>query len=347
MPQISNVNIVSSAPLTPPAGILAELPLAPQAAATVLRARAAVADILERRDKRLLVIAGPCSIHDQESAVEYARRLGRLGGTVAERICLLMRVYFEKPRTTLGWKGLMYDPDMDGSYNIEKGIRTARRLLLDINGLGVPAATEMLDPVIPQYTADLIAWAAIGARTTESQTHRQLASGLSMPTGFKNTTDGSIQVAVDAILTAASPHSFLGVNPDGRTAVFSTSGNRFCHLVLRGGGAARPNYGSEFIAFARELLRKASLPVNIMVDCSHDNSGGVPERQVDVLRDILRQIKGGERDIIGVMLESNLEPGRQELKAGRPAAPGLSVTDACLGWADTEALVREAYAGLR
>ena len=346
MPQLSNVNIISSTPLTPPVGILAELPLTPQAAATVLGARAAVTDILQRRDKRLLVIAGPCSIHDPESAVEYARRLGRLAGTVAEQICLLMRVYFEKPRTTLGWKGLMYDPDMDGSYNIEKGIRTARRLLLDINGLGVPAATEMLDPVIPQYTADLIAWAAIGARTTESQTHRQLASGLSMPTGFKNTTDGSIQVAVDAIRTAASPHSFLGVNPDGRTAMFSTSGNRFCHLVLRG-GAARPNYESEFIAFARELLKKASLPVNIMVDCSHDNSGRVPERQSDVLRDILRQIKGGERDIIGVMLESNLEPGRQELKAGRPAAPGLSVTDPCLGWADTEALVREAYARLQ
>ena len=346
MPQISNVNITSSTPLTPPAGILAELPLTPQATAAVLRARAAVTAILERRDRRLLVIAGPCSIHATGSAEEYARRLGRLAEEVGERICLLMRVYFEKPRTTLGWKGLMYDPDMDGSYNIEKGIRTARRLLLDINGLGVPAATEMLDPVIPQYTADLIAWAAIGARTTESQTHRQLASGLSMPTGFKNTTDGSIQVAVDAIRTAAASHSFLGVDPDGRTAVYTTAGNRFCHLVLRGGGAARPNYGSEFIAFARELLKKAKLPVNIMVDCSHDNSGRVPERQADVLRDILRQIKGGERDIIGVMLESNLEPGKQELKTGRPAAPGLSVTDPCLGWAATEALVREAHGAL-
>lgn len=346
MPQISNVNIVSSVPLTPPAGILAELPLAPQVAATVLRARAAVTDILDRRDKRLLVIAGPCSIHESGSAVEYARRLGRLAEAVGDRICLLMRVYFEKPRTTLGWKGLMYDPDMDGSYNIEKGIRAARRMLLDINAGGVAAATEMLDPVIPQYTADLIAWAAIGARTTESQTHRQLASGLSMPTGFKNTTDGSIQVAVDAIRTAAASHSFLGVDPDGRTAVYTTSGNRFCHLVLRGGGAARPNYGSEFIAFARELLKKAKLPVNIMVDCSHDNSGRVPARQAEVLRDVLRQIKGGERDIIGVMLESNLEPGKQELKAGRPAAPGLSVTDPCLGWAETEALVREAHGAL-
>jgi 3-deoxy-7-phosphoheptulonate synthase len=254
-----------------------------------------------------------------------------------------MRVYFEKPRTTIGWKGLVYDPDLDGSYNIEKGLRLVRKILLGITEMGLPAGSEMLDPVTPQYTADLISWAAIGARTSESQPHRQLASGLSMAVGFKNATDGSIQVAVDAVKTASSKHAFLGVTSDGRTGVFSTTGNPYCHVILRGGGPGGTNYGSEHIAFTRELLKKADLPQTIMVDCSHGNSGKQPENQITVMKDVIQQVKNGESGIFGTMLESNLKTGTQDLKDRTGIDPALSITDNCLGWEETEALIREAY----
>jgi 3-deoxy-7-phosphoheptulonate synthase len=342
---ISNAHIESHAPLSTPDQVKEELPLTDKTADNVVQAREAVARIIAQEDDRHLVVVGPCSIHCEDSAKEYAERLCKLNADVADRMLLVMRVYFEKPRTTVGWKGLIYDPDLDNTYNIEKGIRLVRRILLDVNELGVPAAVEMLDPVTPQYTADLVTWAAIGARTSESQTHRQLASGLSMPVGFKNATDGSMQVAVDAVKTAASKHSFIGVTDDGRTGVFNTTGNKHCHVVLRG-GSGKPNYGSEHIAYARELLKKAGLTPSIMVDCSHDNSAKQPERQVEVMKDVVAQVTAGDRDIIGTMLESNLRTGRQDMTDRSSIEPDLSITDACLGWQETEELLRQVYADL-
>jgi 3-deoxy-7-phosphoheptulonate synthase len=339
---IDNANIENHAPLSAPEVVRGELPLSETAGETVVKAREAIADVLEHKDDRHLLVVGPCSIHCEEAAKEYAGRLAKLNEDVSDRILLAMRVYFEKPRTTIGWKGLIYDPDLDNTYNIEKGIRLARQILLDVNELGMPAAVEMLDPVTPQYTADLVAWAAIGARTSESQTHRQLASGLSMPVGFKNATDGSIQVAVDAVKTAASKHSFLGVTSDGRTAVFNTTGNKLCHVILRGGGTGETNYGSEHIAYTRELMKKAGLTPSIMVDCSHGNSAKQPERQIDVMHDVIRQVTRGDRDIIGTMLESNLRTGKQDMSSGR-IEPDLSITDACLGWDETETLIRDVH----
>ena len=341
---VENINIASQEELATPRQVVTALPRTQTITATVESARAGVKAILNRSDSRHLMVIGPCSIHDEEGTMEYARRLKQLSDTVADRILIVMRAYFEKPRTTKGWKGLIYDPNLDGSYKIEAGLHLARKILLGINQLGMPAATEMLNPVTPQYTADLIAWAAIGARTTESQTHRQLASGVSMPVGFKNATDGCVQVAIDAVCTAARSHSFLGVNANGSTGIFNTTGNPLCHVVLRGGGGGRFNYRSEHIAYTRELIKRAELKPNIMVDCSHANSGKQPERQINVLRDILSQIRNGERDIIGSMIESNLVGGRQDMNG--KIKPGLSITDACLGWEQTEALVREAHAAL-
>jgi len=340
MEPVSNINIASQAPLPTPREVLAELPLPPALAEQVAAHRHALEAILDRRSDRLLMIVGPCSIHCPKEALDYAARLRGLAEEVGDRLLVVMRVYFEKPRTTLGWKGLIYDPRLDGSDDLGAGLRLARRLLLDIVGLGLPVATEILDPVITQYLADLLTWAAIGARTTESQTHRQLVSGLSMPTGFKNTTDGGIRVAVEAVKTAAARHSFIGVDENGRVALFRTKGNRFAHLVLRG-GTAGPNYGSEHVAFARELMRKMGVPPNIVIDCSHANAAKDPRRQADILREVVAQRQAGESAIVGAMLESNLETGAQAIAAGQSPRPGLSITDPCLGWDETAALLRE------
>ena len=343
MVRTDNLRIERFAPLTPPDAVKAELPLTARAADTVVMARAGLENILSQRDRRLIAIVGPCSIHSREDAAGYATRLRRLARELERQLLVVMRVYFEKPRTMLGWKGLIYDPAMNDTCDIEAGLRLARRILLEINEMGVPAGAEILEPVVPQYFTDLVSWAAIGARTTESQTHRQMASGLSMPIGFKNTTDGSMKVAVDAIRTAASPHTFIGVTGDGRVATFRTRGNRFGHLVLRGGYEG-PNYTSEHIAFAQELLRKFGVDPNLIVDCSHANSGKDPQRQIAVLRDVVEQVRGGTEVIRGFMLESHLQGGRQEIPAGGKPQAGLSVTDACLGWEDTERLLREAAA---
>ncbi|MEI8078526.1 MAG: 3-deoxy-7-phosphoheptulonate synthase [bacterium] len=343
MVRTDNLRIERFSPLTPPDAIKAELPLTARAADTVVMARAGLENILSQRDRRLIAIVGPCSIHSREDAVEYATRLRRLARELERQLLVVMRVYFEKPRTMLGWKGLIYDPAMNDTCDIETGLRLARRILLEINELGVPAGAEILEPVVPQYFTDLVSWAAIGARTAESQTHRQMASGLSMPIGFKNSTDGSMKVAVDAIRTAASPHTFIGVTGDGRVATFRTCGNRFGHLVLRGGYEG-PNYTSEHLAFAQELLRQSGVAPNLMVDCSHANSGKDPQRQMAVLREVLAQIRGGTGIIRGIMLESHLLGGRQEIPVGGKPQAGLSVTDACLGWDDTERLLREAAA---
>jgi 3-deoxy-7-phosphoheptulonate synthase len=340
MEPVSNINIASQSPLPTPQEVLAELPLPAALAEQVAAHRHALEAILDRRSDRLLMIVGPCSIHCPQEALDYARRLRGLADEVGDRLLVVMRVYFEKPRTTLGWKGLIYDPRLDGSDDLGAGLRLARRLLLDIVGLGLPVATEILDPIITQYLADLLTWAAIGARTTESQTHRQLVSGLSMPTGFKNTTDGGIRVAVEAVKTATARHSFIGVDENGRVALFRTMGNRHAHLVLRGGNSG-PNYGSEHIAFARELMRKMGVPPNIVIDCSHANAAKDPRRQADVLRDIAAQRRAGESAIAGAMLESNLETGAQSLAPGQAPRPGVSITDPCLGWDQTAVLLRE------
>ncbi len=343
MVRTENLNIEQYAPLTAPDAVKAELPLTEKAADTVVMARAALENILSHRDSRFILVVGPCSIHRLADAMEYATRLRDLADRVADRILLVMRVYFEKPRTTLGWKGLLYDPDLNNSYDIEAGLRLARKILLAINELGVPAATEILEPVVPQYITDLVAWGAIGARTSESQTHRQMASGLSMPVGFKNATDGSLRSAIDGVRTAMSPHAFIGITGEGRVGVFRTRGNPFGHLILRG-GTAGPNYASEHIAFARELMRKSGFPPNLIVDCSHANCGKDPLRQKDVLVDVLAQVRAGETAIRGAMIESNLEAGRQDVPPDPTRLrPGISITDPCLGWRDTEAIILKAF----
>ena len=340
MNKVYNVNIESQAPLPTPEEIHSELPIPAESEDFVESSRQQLINILNHRDNRFLVIAGPCSINDIPSAIEYAERFRKLQQKVSDKIFLIMRTYFEKPRTTVGWKGLIYDPRMDKSFQIEEGLRIARKLLLQLTEMKIPTATEFLDPIIPQYLSDFITWAAIGARTTESQTHRQMASGMSMPIGFKNATDGSITIAIDAIKTAAAQHSFLGVINDGRTGIFNTKGNPNCHIVLRG-SSIDPNYGSEYIAFSRELLRKAGLNQAIVVDCSHGNSHKIPKNQLKAARDVIGQRRDGENSIIGIMLESYLKEGRQEI--GEYMVPGLSVTDACLGWDDTEELILSAY----
>lgn len=347
MIQTDNLNILGSVPLSPPRRVRDEFPLTTDAADTVVAGRAAIEHILAKTDPRHLLIVGPCSIHDAKGAIEYARHLKKLADVVEDRLVLVMRAYFEKPRTQLGWKGLIYDPYLNGSHDIEAGLRLAREILLAIAEIGIPTATELLEPVIPQYITDLICWAAIGARTTESQTHRQMASGLSMPIGFKNATDGNIQTAVDAIRTAASPHAFIGITGDGQAGVFQTRGNSYGHLVLRGGSNG-PNYHPEHIAFARELMRRQGLLPNILIDCSHGNSNKEPTRQPAVLRATIEQVLGRNDALVGWMLESYLATGSQPFpeKNGQTAQRDLSITDPCLGWDETEALVRELHGRL-
>ncbi|MGB2788836.1 MAG: 3-deoxy-7-phosphoheptulonate synthase, partial [Dokdonella sp.] len=302
--------------------------------------------ILDRQDPRLFVVVGPCSIHDVVAARDYAQRLKALADEVQDTLFLVMRVYFEKPRTTVGWKGLINDPRMDDTFRIDEGLQVARDLLLELAELGLPAGTEALDPIIPQYIHDLIAWTAIGARTTESQTHREIASGLSTPVGFKNGTNGSLEVAINALQSVASPHSFLGINQFGQSAVIRTLGNRYGHMVLRGGD--RPNYDSVSIALCEKALRDKKLPVNIVVDCSHANSFKDPAMQPLVMRDCVHQIMEGNRSIVGVMIESNLGAGNQSIPTDRSQLKyGVSVTDACVDWATTETMLREAHAKLK
>lgn len=346
MHKTSDINVVETRALPSPAELLAELPKTESQARFVSAARQEIHRIIFGDDRRLLLIVGPCSIHDVDAGREYARRLAEAAREVADRLLVVMRVYFEKPRTTVGWKGLIMDPRLDGSHDIAHGLRLARAFLRDVLELGLPTATELLDPITPQYIADLICWSAIGARTAESQTHRQMASGLSMPLGFKNGTDGSLQTAVNAIKAAAEPHTFLGINLDGAAAAIVTRGNPNCHIVLRGGSSG-PNYTAQHVAMAEQLLAKAGLPRAILVDCSHDNSGKQPERQPEILRDVLGQIAAGNRSLIGAMLESNLERGSQPFPQPlNRLRHGVSITDACIDWPTTDALIREAHAFL-
>ncbi|HQR04771.1 MAG: 3-deoxy-7-phosphoheptulonate synthase AroG [Proteobacteria bacterium] len=330
---IDDVRIKEIKELAPPAHVLRELPVSERAAETTYEARQAIHRILHGADDRLLVIIGPCSIHDPRAAMEYANRLKAERARHAADLEVVMRVYFEKPRTTVGWKGLINDPRLDGSFQINEGLRLARKLLWDINELGLPAATEFLDVITPQYTADLISWGAIGARTTESQIHRELASGLSCPVGFKNGTDGNIRIAVDAIKAAASPHHFLSVTKAGHSGIVSTTGNEDCHVILRGGKMA--NYDAASIDAACQDLGKSGLAAKVMVDFSHANSSKQYKRQMDVSRDVGSQIAGGDDRIFGVMIESHLKEGRQDLTPGKPLEFGQSITDACIGWEDS------------
>jgi 3-deoxy-7-phosphoheptulonate synthase len=330
----------------PPVFLEEELPETERGSATVFHARNEVSDILAGRDHRLLVVVGPCSIHDTKAAREYAKLLQGAIGQYSKELRIIMRVYFEKPRTTVGWKGLLNDPYLDQSFKINDGLRLARHLLLDLAEMGVPAGTEFLDMISPQYVAALVSWGAIGARTTESQVHRQLVSGLSCPVGFKNATSGDVQVAIEAVLSAAQPHTFLGHTKHGQSAIFVTSGNPDCHVILRG-GSKTVNYTAESVAHACEQLEKAGLAPNVMIDCSHANSNKDHTRQGIVCRDIAGQIANGNRHIIGVMIESNLVAGAQKLVPGRPLVYGQSITDACIGWDETAVLLGELACAVR
>lgn len=341
-----NLNIESQSALPTPAEVKEKLPLTEEAAKKVTADRKKIEDILKHKSHKHLMIVGPCSIHNLEAAEEYAKRLKTLSEKVEDQIMIVMRVYFEKPRTTVGWKGLIYDPDLDSSYHIDKGILIARQLMSDIVNMGLPIATEFLEPFIPQYISDLVSWAAIGARTTESQTHRQMTSGLSMPTGFKNATNGNINIAVEAINTAAHKHAFLGVGSDGKTSIFRTHGNKHCHIVLRGGGN-KPNFLPEHIAYTESLMKRSKITPNIIVDCSHENSAKTPERQCVVLRSIIKQILDGNTSIVGSMIESNLAHGRQNVTDPKNVDPNLSITDSCIGWEETESIVMETYENLK
>jgi 3-deoxy-7-phosphoheptulonate synthase len=325
-----DLRIRTIAPLATPAEVMAGCPATPAALTTVAAARTALQQILDGRDDRLAVVIGPCSIHDPHAALDYARRLAAQRAHFAGELEIVMRVYFEKPRTTVGWKGLINDPDLDGSFRIDKGLRLARGLLRDINLLGVPAGCEFLDIISPQYLADLVSWGAIGARTTESQVHRELASGLSCPVGFKNGTDGNVKVAVDAVQAAAHPHHFLAVTKQGQAAIAATSGNRDCHVILRGG--RQPNHDAASVAAACAAIGKAGLAPRVMIDASHANSGKRPENQPFVVANIAGQLEAGDRRIVGVMVESHLVAGRQDLVEGRALAYGRSITDGCIGW---------------
>jgi 3-deoxy-7-phosphoheptulonate synthase len=342
----SNLRIRSLEPLVPPARLTALLPLDDAATRTIVAGRAAVEAVLTGTDPRLMAIVGPCSIHDLDAARDYAHRLAALAARLGDRLLVIMRVYFEKPRTTVGWKGLINDPHLDGTFDAATGLRLARGLLIEIARLGLPTATEFLEPITPQYIADTIVLGAIGARTTESPTHRQMASGLSMPVGFKNSTDGSLQAAIDAMQAAKTPHSFLGIDDDGGTAVVSTTGNPWGVLMLRGGRSGS-NYAPETVRDARERLEAAGLPSRVIVDCSHANSGKDHRRQSVVWRDVLTQRAAGDRTIVGLMLESNIHPGSQPATPDRSRlAYGVSITDGCIGWEETEELLLEAHGQL-
>jgi len=344
--QLDNVNVEQMTEIPSPDEVNERIPLTDAAAGTVLAGRNALRAILERKDPRLFVVVGPCSIHDPEAALDYARRLKRLADGVRDTLVLVMRVYFEKPRTSVGWKGFVNDPFMDDSFRIDEGIARARTLLMQLAELGLPTGSEALDPICPQYFAELISWYAIGARTSESQTHREMASGLSAPVGFKNGTDGALDVAINAIKSAAQPHGFLGVNPAGRTSVIRSRGNRYGHLVLRGGGG-RPNYDTVSVRLAEQGLTKARLAPNIVIDCSHANSMKDPSLQPLVFNDCAHQILEGNRSIVGMMLESNLEAGSQPIPEDRSQLRyGVSVTDPCIDWNSTEELLRRAHRDL-
>lgn len=343
MSSLEDRNLEGIQPLPTPADLKTSHPISRSATRVVLRARNAIRDVLHGRDlRRQVVVVGPCSLHDPETALAYARRLLPLARELGDELIVLMRTYFEKPRTTIGWKGLVNDPHLDGSCRVEEGLALARRLLLEINDLGLPCATEFLDPISPQYLADAISWAAIGARTAESQTHREMASGLSMPVGFKNGTDGSDSVAIDAMVAAAHPHSFLGIQSDGTAAVVKTSGNPDTHIVLRG-GRGKTNFDSESVASVADRIDKRG----VMIDCSHGNSRKDPARQAEVLREAASQVRAGSPGILGVMIESHLEEGRQDWSPGKPLRHGVSITDACIGFEETDGLLRELAACVR
>ena len=344
-PNTDDLRIRSLDALTAPADLLRELPCGEALSETVADARRSLHDILHGRDDRLAVVIGPCSIHDPQAALEYARRLAPMRAALGDALEIVMRVYFEKPRTTVGWKGLINDPLLDGSFNINAGLRLARSLLRDINALGLPAGCEYLDVISPQYIADLVAWGAIGARTTESQVHREMASGLSCPVGFKNGTDGNVQIAVDAVRAASQPHHFLAVTKEGRAAIAATGGNPDCHVILRGGVA--PNYNAEHVERAASLLTRAGLPARFMIDASHANSAKKPENQPQVVGEIAAQIAAGEERIFGVMVESHLVAGRQDLLKGRPLKYGQSITDGCIGWETSVEVLERLAAAVR
>jgi len=340
-PKIHDVHVAATERLIPPRALKEELALTEELARWVAQSRQTVSRIISGEDRRLLCIVGPCSIHDPDAAVDYAQRLARLAPQVADRIHVLMRVYFEKPRTTTGWKGLINDPHMDDSCDMREGLRIARRLLIELNRLGLAAGTELLDPITPQYIADLISWTAVGARTTESQTHREMASGLSMPVGFKNRTDGDLRIAVNAIESARGAHSFIGIDQDGQTAIIRTTGNPLTHVVLRGG--AKPNYDAASIGECEQMLLAAGLPARVMVDCSHAQTSKDYTRQPAVLRALIDQIRAGNSSIMGVMLESNIAAGNQKLSGVRNALKyGVSNTDPCIDWPTTERCILEA-----
>ena len=334
-----DLRITQVRPLLPPAILLEEIPISDRASNVVADSRHAIADILDGRDPRLVVVAGPCSIHDPKAALEYAERLARLSEPFADHLIVVMRTYFEKPRTSVGWKGLINDPDLDESFHINKGLRLARKLLLDVNDLGLPTASEFLDTQIPQHIADLISWVAIGARTTESQVHRELASGLSMPVGFKNGTDGGTQTAVDAVLSARSPHLFPSVTKQGVSAIFQTTGNDTCHVILRGGSRTGPNYDARHVSDVCSQLRAQGLRETVMIDCSHGNSQKDHQRQADVAASIARQVADGSWRIFGAMIESHLVEGRQSYVPGGTAVYGQSITDACISLEQTTPLL--------
>ena len=335
--QTDDLRINEIKTITPPAVLCEEIPVSEKAAKTTYETRQAIHSILSGDDDRLVVITGPCSIHDIKSAIEYASRLKPLIDKYSDDLLIIMRVYFEKPRTTVGWKGLINDPNLDGSFEINQGLRLARGLLHDLNESGIAAATEYLDLITPQYVSDLIGWGAIGARTTESQAHRELASGLSCPVGFKNGTDGTTKIAVDAIGAALCPHHFLSLRKEGNSGIFSTTGNPDCHVILRGG--KEPNYGAASVNKVSAELEKAGLPANIMIDFSHANSNKQYEKQMDVGTDVCNQLAAGDNRIFGVMIESHLIAGRQDIVVGKKLTYGQSITDACLGWEDTEILI--------
>lgn len=345
--QLFNTHIEESHILLTPNEVKSKLPLTDEAEKTVLNFRNEIEDILDGKDSRKFIVVGPCSIHDTKSAEEYAYRLKNLSDRVNDKLLLIMRVYFEKPRTTVGWKGLINDPDMDDSFQIEKGLLTARNLLIKITELGLPAATEALDPIVPQYIGELIAWSAIGARTTESQTHREMASGLSMPVGFKNGTDGSVQVALNALESARKPHHFLGINATGQVSIFKTKGNAYGHIILRG-GAKQPNFDAANVKIAEEKLKAANLPPKIVIDCSHGNSNKDYKKQSAVFENVIQQILEKNSSIVGMMLESNLYEGSQPIPSQLEELKyGVSVTDKCISWEETEKIILAAYEKLK